>query len=47
MSPLSPMSPAPNFNASWQFYNYVGGAGTGTVFPTTVRNPVSALKFKC
>ena len=28
---------------SWQFYNFVGGAGTGTVLPTTVRNPVSAF----
>jgi hypothetical protein len=28
-------------NTSWQFYNFVGGAGTGAVFPTTVRNPVS------
>ena len=41
LPPFSPKSPAPNFSASWQFFNYVGGASTGTVFPTTVRNPVS------
>ena len=28
-------------STSWQFYNFVGGAATGSVFPTTVRNPVS------
>lgn len=32
--------PDPRLTASWQFYNFVGGAGTGAVFPTTVRNPV-------
>ncbi|XP_048590414.1 PAS domain-containing serine/threonine-protein kinase isoform X2 [Nematostella vectensis] len=29
--------------ASWQFYNFVGGAATGNVFPTTVRNPNKAI----
>lgn len=33
----------PRLSSSWQFYNFVGGAGTGAVFPTTVRNPVCTL----
>ena len=36
-------SPDPRLTSSWQFYNFVGGAGTGAVFPTTVRNPVSNM----
>ena len=31
-----------SLGSSWQFYNFLGGAGTGAVFPTTVRNPVSS-----
>lgn len=36
-------SPALNssLNASWQFFNFMGGAETGAVLPTTTRNPVS------
>ncbi|XP_044184545.1 PAS domain-containing serine/threonine-protein kinase-like isoform X1 [Acropora millepora] len=30
-------------STSWQFYNFVGGAATGSVFPTTVRNPNKAI----
>ena len=30
-----------SMNASWQFFNYVGGAGTDTATPTVIRNPVS------
>lgn len=33
----------PRLTTSWQFYNFVGGAGTGAVFPTTVRNPNKAI----
>ncbi|XP_022800681.1 uncharacterized protein LOC111338444 [Stylophora pistillata] len=36
-------SPDPRLTSSWQFYNFVGGAGTGAVFPTTVRNPNNAI----
>ncbi|KAJ7361891.1 hypothetical protein OS493_014537 [Desmophyllum pertusum] len=35
--------PDPRLTSSWQFYNFVGGAGTGAVFPTTVRNPNKAI----
>ena len=37
-------SPVPgrnsSLNASWQFYNFIGGAETSTVLPTTTRSPV-------
>ncbi|XP_065063667.1 PAS domain-containing serine/threonine-protein kinase-like [Rhopilema esculentum] len=40
-------SPSPGLNSSlntsWQFFNFVGGAEVGTVFPTTTRNPNKAI----
>ena len=30
-----------SMSASWQFFNYVSGAGTATTEPIVVRNPVS------
>lgn len=39
--------PDPRLTTSWQFYNFVGGAETGAVFPTTVRNPVRIIFVLC
>ena len=41
-----------SMSASWQFFNYVSGAGTATNEPIVVRNPVSTsyhiiVIFKC
>ncbi|XP_041486067.1 uncharacterized protein LOC121432268 [Lytechinus variegatus] len=43
----TPTPPPPPLNMSlgrsWSFYNFVGGAQTGMVLPTTVRNPNKAM----
>eukprot|EP00794_Sanderia_malayensis_P012151 gene12151-13404_t len=40
-------NPAPglssSLNASWQFFNFIGGADSAVVLPTTTRNPNKAL----
>lgn len=28
---------------NWSFYSYIGGGHTGTVFPSTIRNPNKAI----
>nr|XP_054750593.1 PAS domain-containing serine/threonine-protein kinase-like [Lytechinus pictus] len=42
----TPTPPPPlnmSLGRSWSFYNFVGGAQTGMVLPTTVRNPNKAM----